>query len=176
MPEDKTTEIDVKKTPASAPPPAPSAGGDIFTTLRTEIDRLFDDVGWSGMPWRRPLRERPSWMPALTGAAAMDLVERDGGYDLSVELPGLAPGDIDVRISDGMLTISGEKSEETKEEKGRYRMQERRYGTVQRSLALPAGIDAARVEARFENGVLKLTLPKTQEARAQERKIEIKAG
>lgn len=172
----KQTDVAIKR---DVPPPAPTR--DLFGSLRQEIDRLFDDFSWPviGIP-RRPrvwsLEPMRDWMPSLSALPAMDLVEADGSYELSVELPGMTRDEIELRLSEGALTVRGEKTEEKKEDKVDYHLQERRYGSVQRSIALPAGIDADKVQARFEDGVLKVSLPKSQDARAKERKIEIKAA
>jgi HSP20 family protein len=77
-----------------------------------------------------------------------------------------------VSVCGDALTIRGEKKDERKESKGNYRLLERRYGTFQRTVSLPTGIDAEKVDAEFKNGVLSITLPKTEETRTK--KIEIK--
>ncbi|WP_235868826.1 Hsp20/alpha crystallin family protein [Meridianimarinicoccus zhengii] len=81
---------------------------------------------------------------------------------------------IDIKLSDGTITIRGEKSEEKKEEKEDYLVSERRYGEFQRTLSLPTGVDADAVKADFANGVLTVTLPKSPEAKQKERKVEVK--
>ncbi len=106
----------------------------------------------------------------------MDLVERDGEYEIQAELPGLDIENVEVKLTDGMLTIKGEKSEEHSEEAKDYHMRERSYGSFQRSFRLPAGIDGDKVAARFDKGVLKVTLPKNAEAKKKERKVEVKAA
>jgi len=85
--------------------------------------------------------------------------------------------DIDLKLSDGTITIRGEKSEERKKEKEDYLVSERRYGQFHRTLSLPSGIDADAdaVKAEFANGVLHVTLPKTAEAKQKERKIKVKS-
>lgn len=176
MAEKSDTAVEIK---SEDPPAAPQR--DMFATLRQEIDRLFDDFTWPGITRRG--RDRPSmlgqmreWMPAFAGFPAIDLVEHDGEYELSAELPGLDAESIDVRVTDGSLTLRGEKSQERNEERSDYHVRERSFGTVQRSVALPSGIDTENIRAAFANGVLKVTLPKTQEARAKERKIEVRAA
>lgn len=176
MSKDKA-KIEVKRdkpgtVPAKAEPWSP------LMNLRSEIDRLFDDFGGglfrhpfaTGLPRRWPMMEGWEVSPA------MELVECDGSYSISAELPGIAPENIEIKLSDGMITIRGEKSEEKKEEKEDYLLNERRYGEFQRSLPLPAGIDAEAVTANVSNGVLTVTLPKTVEAKQKERKVEVKAA
>ncbi|MCB1334939.1 MAG: Hsp20/alpha crystallin family protein [Roseivivax sp.] len=144
-------------------------------SLRNEIDRLFDDFGAGLM--QHPLSRR---MQALLPAGgdwavrpATEFVECDGEYRITAELPGMSVEDIDIKLSDGTITIRGHKSEEKKEEKEDYLVSERRYGEFQRSLTLPSGVDADAVKADFSNGVLTVTLPKTREAKQKERKVEV---
>jgi HSP20 family protein len=152
-----------------------------FGNLRREVDRLFQDFergAWLA-PLRRPLfgLEAP---PALEGpwasAPAVDIVERDDAYEVTAELPGLDEKNIEVRLADGRLTIRGEKRED-KEEKGKgYHLQERRYGSFERSFRVPEGVDVDKVDASFGKGVLKVVLPKRPDARKPAKKVEIKAS
>lgn len=179
MTEKSTTAVDVKR---DIRPFAPAH--ELFGTLRQEIDRLFDDFTWPRFGW--PVRHSATaivaaepardWKPFFTVPPAADFVERDGGYQFTVDMPGLGVKDIQIRLTDGVLTVRGEKSQEINEEQGDYSLRERSYGSMQRSIALPSGIDADKVTATYENGVLKVALPKTSEARAKERTIEVKAA
>lgn len=166
----KKSDVDVRKEKQ----PAASEGWPGFLSLRNEIDRLFDDFG-AGL-WQQPLSRRmQALMPGGDWAVrpATELVECDGEYRATVELPGMTIEDIDIKLGDGSLSIRGEKSEEKKEEKDDYLLNERRYGLFQRTLPLPSGIDADAVKATFANGVLTVTLPKSAEARQKERRIEV---
>lgn len=93
---------------------------------------------------------------------------------VEAELPGLDEKDVSLTMQNGVLTIQGEKKLEFDEEKENYHVMERRYGSFQRSLRVPDTVDEGKVEARFDNGVLKVTLPKRPEAGGAQRKIEIK--
>lgn len=170
----KKSEIEVRKEM----PPAPVEGWPTMLSLRNEIDRLFDDFG-AGF-WRQPLSRRVhSLFPAMSEWAlqpATELVECDGEYRFTAELPGMTAEDIDIKLSDGTIIIRGEKSEEKKEEKEDYIVSERHYGEFQRSIPLPSGIDADAVAADFANGVLTVKLPKTPEAKQKERKVEVKSA
>ncbi len=84
--------------------------------------------------------------------------------------------DVEVKVTDDVMTIKGEKKEEKEEKKKDYHLSERRYGAFQRSFSLPIGVDADKIGASFNNGVLTVTLPKKPEAIKPERKVEIKAG
>src|ERR1700730_15274827 len=89
-------------------------------------------------------------------------------------LPGMDESNIDVKFSDGTLTIKGEKKDEREEKQKDYYLSERRYGSFQRSFGVPDGVDADKIEAHFKNGVLTVTLPKRPEAQKSEKKIAIK--
>ncbi|MGD9507525.1 MAG: Hsp20/alpha crystallin family protein [Geminicoccaceae bacterium] len=148
--------------------------------LREEMDRLFDDFfgGSSLMPFRRrvdtdPWRRFQGMFEATFPTA--DVVEDGKSYRISAELPGMSEKDIEISLAGDVLTIKGEKKEEH-EEKGKSRyVSERRYGSFQRSFALPEDADAEAIEASCRNGVLTVTLPKRPEAQAKMRRIEVKA-
>lgn len=170
----KKSEIEVRRETA----PTSSERWPPLLSLRHEIDRLLDDFG-SGV-WRHPLsRQMHALFPAgsdWTLRPATELVECDGEFRMTAELPGMTADDIDIKLSNGTITIRGEKSEEKKDEKEDYLVSERRYGEFQRMLNLPPGIDADAVTADFVNGVLTVTLPKTVEAKQKARKVEIKSA
>jgi HSP20 family protein len=154
--------------------PAADAGGGwgALSSLRREMDRLFDEFGTSRWPVPGAMR----LMAEMPPIPAMDLVSGDGGYEITVELPGIDPGDVDLKVSGDMLVLKGEKREETERKDRDRHVSERRYGSFQRSLRLPPDADPARIEASCANGVLKITLPKSETARAQEKRIEIRGG
>lgn len=146
-----------------------------FEGLREEIDRLFDDFG-QGI-FRLPLaRSLFRAEPFQQGVAlpAVDAVETDKDYRLTAELPGLEAKDIEVKLANGTLTIRGEKKSQKEETKGDYYLSERHYGSFERSFAVPQGVDREAIEARFDKGVLTLTLPKTPEAQKPSKTIEVK--
>jgi HSP20 family protein len=95
---------------------------------------------------------------------------------VEAELPGIDDNDISLSLQDGVLTIRGEKKLERDEEKENYRMMERRHGSFQRSVRLPDTIDEDNIEASFDNGVLKVRLPKRPEAIGKQRTIPIRRG
>ena len=106
---------------------------------------------------------------------AIDVSEKEGFYLVKAELPGVARENRDVTINDGVLTINAERKEEKKDERDdRVIRQERYYGKFVRSLRLGSDIDEGRIEAQYEDGVLKLSLPKTAEVKP--RKVDIKVG
>jgi len=152
-----------------------------FEGLRREVDRLFEDFdrGAWHLPFRRSLFDlEPFWRRdgGVSASPATDVIETDKAYEIAVELPGLEEKDLDVKLSDGGLMISGEKQSGRKEEAEDYCLHERRFGAFQRSFALPDDIDPAAIEARFARGVLTVVLPKKPEPQRQARKITIKTA
>jgi HSP20 family protein len=139
-----------------------------FNRLRNEIDRLFDDfsIGW-------PARSVFSFSAPAGLNPAMELSATDNGYELSVELPGIEEKDIEIEFADGVLTVSGEKREESEKKENGYLLSERRYGSFRRQLTLPADVDPETIEAKFRQGVLKLVIKKDRKAADRARKIKI---
>jgi len=134
-------------------------------TLRKEMDNLLNK--FFGRSWlAEELGE--AWAPT------MDVSETAGSVVVKAELPGLEATDIDVSISGDVLTIKGEKKKEEEEKAEHYHYSERYYGSFQRSFRLPTTIQPDKIEASFEKGVLRITLPKTEEAKKKEIKIEVK--
>lgn len=146
-------------------------GDSPLLNLQRDINRVFDDF------WSRFDRSAgvSNGLLSVTGPRT-DVTETDEAVDVSVELPGMDEKDIDVSLSDDVLTIRGEKKAEREEKKKGYYLAERSYGSFYRSIPLPPGVDSEKAEARFKKGVLTVTLPKTPEAQAKVRKIEVKAS
>ena len=160
---------DVTKTSKTTTPAyrSPLAEGGPVAWLRDEIDRLFDDFG-------QPARSLFNFPSRANGPVpALELTEGDKDYKLSAELPGLTDKDVEIEVADGVLSISGQKKEESERKEGGYLMSERRYGSFTRSVALPADVDPDAIKASFANGVLTLTLGKDAKANARKRKIAI---
>ena len=136
---------------------------DRFTALRGELDRLFDS---SFGPVVRTPGSFGRWVPAL------DVYQDKDQFTVVAELPGLKKEDIELSLKNGVLTISGERKQEKKTEEG-YR-NERFFGRFQRSVTLPAGVDGNKVKATYQDGVLKVVLPKAEEAKPKQ--IEVSVG
>lgn len=129
-------------------------------TLRNRLERLFENVvgGQRGLSaWGKDL-----FVPSV------EVTERDDQYVLKADLPGVREQDVDLRINDdNVLTIRGERrDEDTKRVRG-YEYSERSYGSFTRSVSLPQGIDASKIDADFRNGVLEIHVPKTEAARSR---------
>ncbi|SFM58732.1 Hsp20/alpha crystallin family protein [Methylobacterium pseudosasicola] len=151
--------------------PAPTAlsneATNPFLTLHREVNRLFDDVftGFGSVP---SLGGRSFGWPNV------ELVEADGGLRLSAELPGLDEKDVELLVEDGVLTLRGEKRAETTDKARGY--SERSYGRFERVIALPFPVEEDKVEASFRNGVLTVTLPRSEKVPERGRRIAIKSG
>lgn len=169
------------KLPVTKSSTTPAAAGETwrpFQALRNEIDQIFEDFG-NGF-WDRPFRSLARLERDLSksiSAPAVDVAESDKACEITAELPGLDEKNIDIKVANGGLTIKGEKREETEEKKKDYYVSERRYGTFERYFTLPDDdVDADKIEATFKNGVLKVTLPKTEEAQKPAKTINVKAA
>lgn len=108
-----------------------------------------------------------SWTPAV------DISEDDNNFYLTVDLPGMVKDEVKVRFEDGLLSITGEKKAETEEKKLNYHRVERSYGRFERSFRVPSRISANKIDAKFDKGVLTVTLPKAEEAKPKEIEVKI---
>ena len=145
-----------------------AATANPFMSLPREVERLFEDFS----------RGFPS-MPALgnSGSGLMpsiDVTETDKEIEITAELPGLEEKDVQINVADNILTIRGKKKAEKEEKDKNYRLVERSYGSFERSLGLPDGVDADAIKASIAKGVLKVTVPKPAPARTK--KIEVKSA
>ncbi|MHC5055953.1 MAG: Hsp20/alpha crystallin family protein [Planctomycetota bacterium] len=134
------------------------------TRFRNEMDRMFENYLGGWLP--ATLSGEGPWGPAL------DVRETENEVIVDVEIPGLEPADLDVSVTDGRLTVKGEKKLESEETRGDYRLAERSYGSFSRSVSLPAPVEVEKAEAVHKQGVLTITLPKTEKSKAK--KIEVK--
>lgn len=173
------TKLPTKTEPSSSTSPAKPTEWQPFEALRSQIDRLFNDfqAGFVRAPSYRSLLDiEPFWRRdlGLNLTPAIDIVEKEKAFEITAELPGLDTKNIDLQISDDILTIKGEKQEE-KEEKAKDRyISERRYGSFRRSLQIPGGVDVDKIDASFKNGVLTVSLPKSPESQKKQKSIPIR--
>lgn len=130
--------------------------------LQQEIDRLFDGV----------TRNIPG--SAANSLPSMDVSETDKAIEIAVELPGLEKKDVELNVSDNLLTIRGEKKSEREEKNKDYHLVERSFESFSRTVELPAGVKAEDISAEIAKGVLKVTVPKP--APRQSKQIEIKTA
>jgi HSP20 family protein len=139
-----------------------------LNSLQTEMNRLFNtffDTPTTGGNGGGGVRR---WVPS------MDLVETDEHFVLRADLPGLTEADVSIELEDNVLTVAGErKAEREDKEEGFYRM-ERSFGQFRRSLTLPEGVDADKIAATFDKGVLEVRIPKPEERKP--RRVAIRVG
>jgi HSP20 family protein len=134
----------------------------------------FPDFGWDRR-WSAPRLARGLGLSQIQWSPSMEILERDNELVIRADLPGLSKDDINVEVTDDMLTIAGERREERDETREGYRHSERRYGRFSRSFPLPEGINAEDVKAAFQNGVLEVTMPAPKREQ-RGRRIEIQEG
>ena len=147
-------------------------GGRGFYDVHGEMNRLLDEV-FGGVARRggggREGSQSAAWSPAL------DVLQEEGDVVVRAELPGVKPEDVDITLSRGVLTISGQRKAEQESQGQGYYVRERRYGSFRRSMVLPEGIDESKIRARYEDGVLEVRIAGA--AAVQEpKKIQIEAG
>ena len=137
---------------------------DELTSFRREMDRL----------WDRFFSERPAldmlekgWEPT------MDITETKSDLIVKAELPGIDPKEIDISLTGDTLTIKGEKQQEKEEKEENYYRIERSYGIFSRTIKLPVSVQNDRIKASYQHGVLKITLPKSGEAKQKQVKIKV---
>jgi HSP20 family protein len=124
-----------------------------FWDMQSQMNRMFNDM--LGNLSRSPARQLEGvseWAPAV------DATTKNGDLIIRAELPGVSPEDVDISLQNNVLTIRGERKAEQEEERGGYFIRERRYGSFSRSFSLPQGTDESKVHARFDHGVLEVTV------------------
>lgn len=143
-------------------------------TIYDDFNRLFDEFfenSWM-TPWGERFNDRFNEF-----SPRVNVTEREKELEITAELPGMAEDDIDITLARDVLTIKGEKKQETEDKGENYYRMERSYGKFSRIIPLPADVvDNDNVEAVFKNGVLTITLPKLEEAQQVSRRITVNAG
>ena len=143
---------------------------DPLRALRQDIDRAFEQF------WRMLPSPFPEFAPSAPDSVRLDVSDSDKAITVTAELPGLSEDDIELSISEGSLTIRGERSTDRKTEDGGLIVRERAYGSFQRTLQLPDGVDADAASATFKNGILTIEVPKTVESIPSIQRIPVQAG
>lgn len=146
--------------------------GSSLAALQEEMNRLFDHF-YAGAQLRLT-----NWDQKLPTAPAVNVVEDGASFRVEAELAGMDPKNVEVEITDGCLTLRGERKEEKEEKKegGNYLRQEISYGSFVRTVVLPDTADENKASASFKNGILTVTVPKKAEAQQKPRKIDIKTA
>ena len=139
-----------------------------FSRFRSEMDRMFDEF-----PPRVPAARFGTRYLASMPVPAIEMTETEEDYRVSVEVPGIPHKDIDLSVEDDMLVLKGEKTDEREEKERDYSISERSYGSFERRIALPQDAQSAGIEANTENGVIKIVIPRNQDASPERQRIEI---
>jgi len=135
-----------------------------LSSLRREMDRLWENFfGERPLPriWER------EWAPSL------DVSETKDNFVVKAEVPGIDAKDIDISLTGDVLTIKGEKRQEKEEKEEDYHLVESSYGSFSRSVRLPAEVESNKIKASYKNGILNITLPKSEKVKAKEVKIKV---
>jgi HSP20 family protein len=139
-----------------------------LVSIQDRMNRLFDESfrginrGASEEDW-----SLGAWAPAV------DIYEKDGNIVLKAELPGVDPKDVDVRVENNVLTLRGERKFDEEVQKDSYHRVERSYGLFTRSFTLPNVVDTEKIKAEYKDGVLRMTLPKKDEAKPKQISISV---
>src|SRR6202789_718045 len=135
-----------------------------FSTLQDRLNRLFQ---------QSVNESREEALTTSSFAPAVDVYEDDHQVTLKIEVPGIDEKDIDVRLENNTLTVHGERKIEKEEKEENYRRVERQYGSFTRNFTLPPTVDAEKVSANYDKGVLNITLPKKAEAKPKQIKVTL---
>jgi HSP20 family protein len=143
-----------------------------FYDLHSEMNRMFDEV-LGGLTRGRSGRQQG--VQATEWAPSVDVFEKEGNLVIRAELPGVEQEDVDITVQDRVLTISGQRKEEQERERDGYYVRERRQGAFSRSVMLPQGVDEGNIRARYEDGVLEVTVEGVAAVR-EPRRIQIEGS
>jgi HSP20 family protein len=135
-----------------------------LSSLRREMDRLWENFFGErpvGRMWER------EWAPSL------DMSETKDNYVVKAEVPGIDAKHIDISLTGDVLSIRGEKKQEKEEKEEDYHLVERSYGSFSRSVRIPAEVESNKIKASYKNGILTITLPKSEKVKAKEVKIKV---
>jgi len=135
-------------------------------SLQDRMNRMFDES-------YRGRSASDDWALGGSWAPAVDIYEHEGNIVLTAELPGVDPKDVDIRVENNVLTLRGERKWSDEVQRESYHRVERAYGTFARSFTLPNVVDTEKIKADFEDGMLKLVLPKREEAKPKQISINV---
>jgi HSP20 family protein len=140
-----------------------------LVTIQGRMNRLFDEAfrGGSGAGADDDWALGGSWAPAV------DVFEKDGNIVLKAELPGVDPKDVDIRVENNVLSLRGERKFEGEVDRESYHRVERAYGSFARTFTLPSVVNTEKIQAEFKDGLLKVTLPKREEAKPKQIAINV---
>lgn len=138
-----------------------------LVTIQGRVNRLFEAAFRDSREGDENVALGGSWAPVV------DVFEQDGNFVLKAELPGVDPKQVAISVENSTLTLSGERKFENEVNRDSYHRVERAYGAFTRSFSLPSVVDTGKIKADFKDGVLKLTLPKREEAKPKQIEISV---
>jgi HSP20 family protein len=144
-----------------------------FYDAHSEVNRLLDEMfgGLGRRPGSRVAQATAEWAPSV------DVLQKDGDLVVRAEMPGVKPEDVEVAVHNGVLTISGERKVDQEEERAGYYVRELRHGSFRRSMILPEGVDEEKIHARYQDGILEVTLEGAAAAREPRHvQVEVSGG
>ncbi len=136
-------------------------------TMQKRMNRLFNDF-FGGREGESDELTLSTWLPSV------DVIENDDAFVIEAELPGMTKDDIKISIANDVLSIRGEKKIEKEDKKKSYYRMERSYGSFSRTFPLPGNVKTDKIDAEFKNGVLIVTVPKSEEAKPKQIDVKIK--
>ena len=139
-----------------------------LVSIQDRMNRIFEDAAFRGSR-----QSEDDWALGGTWAPPVDIYEHDGNLVLKAELPGVDPKDVDIRLENNTLTLRGERRIDTEVKRESYHRVERAYGSFTRSFTLPSVVDQEKIRAEYKDGVLKVTLPKRDEAKPKQISIAV---
>jgi HSP20 family protein len=153
--------------------PAPRTEQDPVTMLQQDVNRAVGDFL---RMFNTPFAGWPGALAASQTGMQVDVSETDKEVKIAAELPGIDEKDIDVRVTDDMVAIRGEKKADREAKDRGYVLRERSFGVVERAVPLPDGVDANAAKATFKSGVVTITIPKTKRAQSEAKRISVRSG
>jgi HSP20 family protein len=135
-----------------------------FLNMQKDIDRMFDRFRLNATD--------DNGMYSLT--PSVDIIENDDDFTVTVELPGVDKKDVKITVADGVLTLRGEKKGSSEVKSDRFQRLERTFGSFERSFTLPTTVKSEQIGASFSNGILTITIPKAEQAKAKEIEVNVK--
>lgn len=141
------------------------ASADLFT-VGNRISRLLNDA-FGGQDWQYRDSVSAAWVPPV------DIFEDQDAIRIMAEVPGVRPQDVKISLEGNVLSLHGQKQQVAEERTERVHRYERTYGVFERTFSLPASVDAGKIKASYEHGVLTITLPKMEQARPREIQVEV---
>jgi HSP20 family protein len=138
-----------------------------LVSIQDRMNRIFQDA-FRGVP-----ASEEDWALGGNWAPPVDIYEHQGNLVLKAELPGIDPKSVDVRVENNVLTLQGERKFESEVKREEYHRVERAYGTFSRSFTLPNVVDTGNIKAEYNDGILRVTMPKREEAKPKQISIQI---